>query len=352
MVDRSLKTRIARSALRAALSAPPHFLRGLAGPAPVNDRGHALDLSTHALLRLVLDARKPSDHRGIGLMRHEMDDGGPIADFPPAPLLRIEERAIRGPEHHFAVRIYEPRSPSPSPRPVCLYFHGGGFVLGSLRSHDGVCGRIAERAKCLVVSVDYRLAPEHRFPAAAHDAIAAYRWCVTHARSLGVDPRRIAVAGDSAGGNLAAVVAWHERASDSPPSFQLLVYPSTDLEHPTESYRLFATGYLLETNTSRWFRSQYLRHEDDLRSPLASVMRAPCLRGTPPAHIVTAGFDPLRDEGEAYARKLAQAGVRVALRCEQHLTHGFFSLGGILDSARRAIDRSIDVLASELHDDS
>jgi acetyl esterase len=204
----------------------------------------------------------------------------------------------------------------------------------------------------LVVSVDYRLAPEHRFPAAAHDAIAAYRWCVMHAQSLGVDPRRIAVAGDSAGGNLAAVVAWHERVRDFKPRFQLLVYPSTDLSHPTESYRRFETGFLLETRTSRWFRSQYLRHEDDVQNPLASVMRAPCLRGTPPAHIVTAGFDPLRDEGELYARKLEEAGVRVALHCEEHLTHGFFSLGGILDSARRAIDRSIDVLASELRANS
>ncbi len=319
------------------------------GPAPINDRGHALDPSTHVLLRLVLDARKPSEHQSIGFMRNEIDAGGPIVDFPPASLHRVHEHVIRGTEHHFSVRIYEPHSSHPTPRPVCLYFHGGGFVLGSLRSHDGVCGRIAERARCVVISVDYRLAPEHRFPAAAHDAIAAYRWCVTHARRLGIDPRRIAVAGDSAGGNLAAVLAWHERAADIKPSFQWLVYPSTDLSHPTESYRRFATGFLLETRTSRWLRSLYLRHEEDIRNPLASVIRAHCVRGAPPAHIVTAGFDPLRDEGELYARKLEEAGVRVALHCEETLIHGFFSLGGVLDSARRAIDRSIDVLASEMH---
>lgn len=282
-------------------------------------------------------------------MRHEMDDGGPIADFPPASLYRVDQRSVRGPDHHFAVRIYEPHSSESAARPACVFFHGGGFVLGSLRSHDGVCGRIAERARCVVVSVDYRLAPEHRFPAAAHDAIAAYRWCVANAPRLGIDPTRIAVAGDSAGGNLAAVVAWHERTNEIKPCFQLLVYPSTDLAHPTESYRRFETGYLLETSTSRWFRSQYLRCEGDVEDPLASVLRAPCLRGTPAAHIVTAGFDPLRDEGELYARKLEQAGVRVGVRCEEQLTHGFFSLGGILDSARHAIDRSIDVLASELH---
>lgn len=349
MPHRSIRMRVAREGLRTALSAPVPFLRGLCGPAPRNDRGHHLDASTHALLRVVLDARKPSRAQNVGAMRYDMDVNGPLADFARCALHGVEDRRIPGVGHTIGVRIYQPGPRGPEPRPICIYYHGGGFVLGSPRSHDGVCGRIAKQADCIVVSVDYRLAPEHRFPAAAHDAIAAYRWTVEHAAELGGDPRRIAVAGDSAGGNLAAVVAWHERAADVPPRFQLLVYPVTDWTHSTESYQRFKTGYLLETDTSLWFRSQYLGDfARDSRDPLASVIAAPCVRGAPPAHVVTAGFDPLRDEGELYARKLADAGVRVALHCEESLTHGFFSLGGIVDASRRAVDRAITALASGL----
>ncbi|MDQ3036123.1 MAG: alpha/beta hydrolase [Myxococcota bacterium] len=347
MSERSIRARAARSALRTALLAPAPFLRGLTGPVPKSDRGHDLDLSTHALLRVVLSGREPAASRGVGFMRNDMDVNGPLADFERCALHRVEDRYIPGAGHTLRVRVYEPGPRGPAPRPICVYYHGGGFVLGSLRSHDGVCGRIAKQADCIVVSVDYRLAPEHRFPAATNDAIAAYRWAVASASELGGDPQRIAVAGDSAGGNLAAVVAWHERAADPPPRFQLLVYPVTDWTHATESYERFAKGFLLETETSKWFRSQYLvDFARDAADPMASVLVAPCVRGAPPAYVVTAGFDPLRDEGERYARKLEEAGVRVQLHCEESLTHGFFSLGGIVEASRRAIDRAIAALAS------
>lgn len=344
MSDRSFRAVAARQALRTIFSTPEPILRAIVGPLPKNDRGHELDLGTRAFLRTVAGAR--ASKKDLGAMRYEMDFRAPLADFARCALHRVHELQIPGDGHAIRLRVYEPHPPDGTPLPICVYFHGGGFVIGSVRSHDGLCSRIARQSGCIVVSVDYRLAPEHRFPAAAHDAIAAYRWVVEHASELGGDPERVAVAGDSAGGNLAAVTAWHERAAAIPPRFQLLVYPVTDYVHASESRRLFADGFLHDEASIRWFREHYFGGDEGERDhPLASVIRAPDLHNVPPAHIVTAGFDPLRDDGEKYAARLAEHGVPVELVCEERLVHGFFSLGGILDTARAAVDRAIDALA-------
>lgn len=344
-----LPIRALRRAARAALALPPPLFARALGPPPRNDRGHALDLQVHALLRALAASRRPPSELGVGRVRLDFDVQVPLVDFAELPMHRVEDRFVPGHEGALRVRVYEPAPRTHRLRPMCLYFHGGGFVIGSLDSHDGVCRFLAREADCVVVSVDYRLAPEHRFPAAPLDAIATYRWAAERARELGADPERIAVAGDSAGGNLAAVVAQAARELPSAPVFQLLVYPATDLTRSMPSHRTYARGYFLEADTIDWFLDHYLADPArDVRDPLGSPIAREDLRGCAPAYVVTAGFDPLRDEGEAYARRLREAGVPVELSCEESLVHGFVSMGGVIEAARGAVGRVATALARGL----
>ena len=229
---------------------------------------------------------------------------------PPEVAVPTEDRTVPGPAGEIPVRVYRPVTDSALP--VVVFFHGGGWVIGDLDSHDTVCHRLAAGVPAVVVSVAYRLAPEHRFPAAVEDCEAATRWVSDHAGALGGDPDRLAVAGDSAGGNLAAVVALRARDAGGPPlAFQLLVYPVTDATRSQPSYTENGTGYLLEADTMRWFYDHYLGGADPARADVSPLF-APDLAGLPPALVVTAEFDPLRDEGEAYAERLRQAGVAAA----------------------------------------
>jgi acetyl esterase len=222
---------------------------------------------------------------------------------------------------------------------VIVYFHGGGWTIGSLETHDNTCRSLANAVGAVVVSVDYRLAPEHKFPAAVDDAWAATQWVAAHAAELGGDARRIAVAGDSAGGNLAAVVSLLARdAGDPALAFQLLVYPVTDHEFESASMQENATGYFLELESMRWFFNQYLDDEGDGADWRFSPVRASELADLPPAFVLTAEFDPLRDQGEAYARKLEAAGVPVELRRYEGVFHGFFGMRDFMEPAQAAFD--------------
>ena len=222
--------------------------------------------------------------------------------------------------------------------PGLVYFHGGGWVIGDLDTHDVLCRQLTAEAGITVASVDYRLAPEHKFPAAVDDAWEATRWVASVADLLGIDARRLAVGGDSAGGNLAAVVALLARDAGAPAiAFQALLYPVTDLSAESRSYNDFADGYMLTRDSMRWFAAQYLAGKDEAMDWRASPLRAATLSGLPPALIVTAGFDPLRDEGEAYARRLRDAGVRVDYACYGGMLHGFVGMGRLLDSGNRAV---------------
>ena len=251
------------------------------------------------------------------------------------PVANLENRTIPGPAAPIPVRIYRPDT-EPG-LPVVVYFHGGGWTIGSLETHDNSCRALANAVGCVVVSVDYRLAPEHKFPAAVDDAFAATQWVAEHAAELGGDPTRVAVAGDSAGGNLAAVVSILARDQNAPAlTFQLLVYPATDAERESASMRENASGYFLELDSMRWFDGHYLRDECDATDWRFSPMRAGSLAGLPPAFVLTAEFDPLRDQGEAYARRLEEAGVPVELRRYDGVFHGFFGMRDLMEPAQQA----------------
>jgi acetyl esterase len=266
---------------------------------------------------------------------------------PEVKIAAVEDRKIAGPEGAIPVRIYRPEGRAPFP--ALVYFHGGGWVIGSLETHDGSCRDLANRAGCVVVSVDYRLAPEHRYPAAAEDCFAATKWVAEHAAELGVDPKRIAIGGDSAGGNLAAVVALMARDRRGPAlRHQLLIYPVADADFTRASYRENAEGYLLSTKAMEWFWNHYVPEPARREEPYASPLRAKDLAGLPPAFVLTAEYDPLRDEGEAYARRLQQAGVPTKLKRYEGAIHGFFAMGLLAQVARTAVDDAVAELRTAL----
>lgn len=257
----------------------------------------------------------------------------------------VENRQIPGPGGLIPVRIYTPAGQGPFP--ALVYFHGGGWVLGTLETSDHTCRMLANLAGCIVVSVDYRLAPEHKFPAAPADCYAATRWVAENATALRIDPARIAVGGDSAGGNLAAVVALMAREQGGPAlAFQLLAYPVTHYHFESKSYNECAEGYFLTRPMMVWFWRQYLRDEADGRHPHASPLLAEDLRGLPPALVLTAEYDPLTSEAEEYAERLRSAGVPVTLKRYSGLIHGFFTMGQALAAGKQAIEEAAGHLRS------
>lgn len=247
------------------------------------------------------------------------------------------------------LRAYTPAEGRGGPRPALVYFHGGGWVLGDVGSVDGICRRLANASGCVVISVDYRLSPEHKFPGPLSDCFEAVWHVFDEPETFGVDRRRIAVGGDSAGGNLAAAVALKARdRGDLPLAFQLLIYPITDHAFDTPSYRENAEGFGLTREMMAWYWDRYLASPEDGRSPLASPLRAPDLSGLPPALVITAGFDVLRDEGEAYAARLREAGVPVALSRYGGMIHGFLQMADGFDRARAAVREAGDALRAAL----
>ena len=260
----------------------------------------------------------------------------------PTSVARVEDRTIPGPAGPIPVRLYWPEGEGP--HPVIAFFHGGGFVLCGLESHDETARQLCKGSGAVLMSVDYRLAPEAKFPAAPDDCYAATEWLAGNAASLGGDPSRLAVAGDSAGGNLAAVTARRALARGGPAIVhQLLIYPVADFGHDTESYRENAEGYFLTADMMKWFRHHYLSDAENERlHPEASPLLAEDFAGLPPATVQTAEFDPLRDEGRAYAKRLSDAGVAAELIEYDGLVHGFMAWTA-------AVDRAADAMRDACH---
>lgn len=267
---------------------------------------------------------------------------------PAAPDLTVgavRDLEIPGPGGAIALRVYSPEGSGPFP--VFVNFHGGGWVIGDLETADGVCRDLCRTAACVVVSVAYRLAPEHRFPAAVEDAMAATRWAAENQAELNGNGR-LAVGGESAGGNLAAVVCLQARHNGPPIDFQLLLYPVTDCDLERPSYQANGQGYLLETDTMRWFWEQYCPDVEERATPAASPLREADLSGLPPALVVTAEFDPLRDEGEAYAAALKAAGSPVEAVRYDGLVHDFFGTAGVFEASRPGFEHACRALQRAL----
>lgn len=264
----------------------------------------------------------------------------------PEPVHSIENLEIPSPGGPIRLRVYTPETPAP--RPALLYFHGGGWVVCDLDTHHVVSSAIARRSGAVVINVDYRLAPENKFPAAVEGCYAATLWVASNAGKLGVDPLRICTGGDSAGGNLATVMCLKSRDENGPPiALQVMIYPVTDLSSfDTPSYQEFGEDHQLTRSEMEWFRENYLPGMADALNPHASPLLAPDLRGLPPALVITAECDPLRDEGEAYAKRLEEAGVEVKCTRYAGMIHPFFSLSGVIPEALDAIEEVAGALGN------
>jgi acetyl esterase len=344
----TVRTRVERVVARAFVSLPAPVLRAVAGPVRRSPEGFELDLQIQALVRLmaIRDGEEMSAN-GLGHARRGIDQSGSLLSRP-TPDVTAEDRWVHCAAGQRRVRVYTPASARGRAAAGLVWFHGGGFTIGSIESHDGVCRSLASESGVVVASVDYRLAPEHPFPAAVEDAIAATRSIIGDAAAYGVAPRAVAVGGDSAGGNLAAVTAQALRGTAARPAFQLLIYPATDFTRSSPSHGYFGKGLVLTKATMDWFLSSYLSTADAIQDPRASCLFAKDLTGLAPALVVTAGFDPLRDEGKAYADRMREAGVAVEYVCSEGSVHGFFNMAGSLREPTRVMTFAADRLRKAL----
>lgn len=313
------------AAMRAAVRLPKVVRRGLAGKPIVLD-GQTLALEAQLLLRLAKATDIELSDSTVAEARAKLEESSGIAVGPQFHGMTTRDLHIPGPDGPIPARLYIPAE-VPEPAPLLVFYHGGGFCLGSINTHDYAVRFLAKHAGVRVLSVEYRLAPDHRFPAGPDDSVAAFDYAHKHADELGADQSRIAVGGDSAGGTMSAVVAQQTTLRGGPaPAFQLLIYPEPDIGTRRRSRELFAEGFFLTDADMTWFESHYLAPEQDRADPRVSPLRAADLSGLPPAYLVTAGFDPLRDGGAAYAEAMREAGVPVVYRCQEDLIHGFVNL--------------------------
>ena len=295
---------------------------------------------TRALLDLIESRQIPPTHTlSVADARAYYRARRSVTQPAPADVAQVSELQASGPHGSIPLRLYRPSgSVETETLPVLVYYHGGGWVIGDLDTHDSLCRELANGAGCAVIAVDYRMGPEHRFPAAVDDCIAATRWVHANAAALHLDPARLAVGGDSAGGNLAAVVSIAARESaDLPIAFQLLIYPATDQHRNAPSHTENGQGYLLTTDTMNYFTGHYIADAAQYVDWRASPLLHENLANLPPALVITAGFDPLRDEGKAYAERLTAADNRASYVCFDRQIHGFITMGKLIDEANTAV---------------
>lgn len=339
MAPPRLSPRIEHRIVKRACGLSPRVIRRLIGPPPRLD-GQELAADIHMLLELDrrVGATSLVQGRTVEQARAENREGAVIVSGPPRPMARVEELSVAGAAGELRARLYVALDSPRPPQPMLVYFHGGGWVIGDLDTHDGACRFLAEHSGCRVLSVEYRLAPEHPFPIPLEDVVAAFAWAREHAAELGADPERLAVGGDSAGGNLSTALCIQNREAGNPqPAMQLLLYPVTDAVGGQVSRDTFARGFLLTRGDMEWFENHYIPDGIDDADPRASMMRAGDVSDLPPAYVATCGFDPLRDEGEIYAARMREAGVATVLQRHPGMIHGFANLTAICPSARTAM---------------
>jgi acetyl esterase len=325
----------------------PVAVQRLLGGRPTMVDGVRPHPEVQLMLRLMALAPRPSfETLPLDAARSYVARQARVFGGRPIPVREVRDVAIPAPYGILPARLYRVQ-PDGGARALLVYFHGGGWTVGDLDSADNVCRYLASNSGVSVLSVDYRLAPEHRFPAAVEDAVTAFDYAVANAAALGARPDAVAVGGDSAGGNLAAVVCQLRTAADRP-AFQLLLYPATDMSRKHRSVGLFARGYYLTEAQIDWYRDQYLADPSDALDPRASPLLAEDLTGLPPAYLATAGFDPVRDEGERYGQRLGEAGVPVVVRRHDQLIHAFANATGVGRTGRAALQEAAVALREAL----
>ena len=307
----------------------------------------SLDPDNQQILDMMKAAARPPVHELQPQEARSMYRASRGALQPELPeVAEVRDLAAPGPAGDILLRLYRGMGTKPGPLPVLIFYHGGGYVIGDLDTHDYVCRKIANVAQCCVISVDYRLAPEHKFPAAIEDSAAALQWIVREAQSLSIDPARVAVGGDSAGGNLSANMAHLARDGEVPPlCFQMLLYPGTDMSMSQPSYRRDFAEFPLSIQAIEYFIGHYLRDKNDYVDPRAAPLLAENFKRLAPAFVLTAGYDPLADEGIAYARKLENNDVPVTLVHMSDQMHGFLTMGRVIRAADLALEMAGSALA-------
>jgi acetyl esterase len=310
-----------------------------------------LDSEARALLDLmeqaVEDGRPKLETLPYAAGRKAVDKMSEDSEAEPLAVGEIDNGSFAGPAGEIGFRRYLPFNANPGPLPTLIYYHGGGFVIGNLETHDSTCRRLSNKSRCQVIAIDYRLAPEHPFPAPIEDGVAAFRHIRNNAAEFSVDRKRIAVGGDSAGGAIAAVVCQACRdAGETGPAFQMLIYPATDSSRESASRQEFASGYFLTKPLIDWFWKAYVPAGTDLADLRLSPLLAKDFAGLPPAFVLTAGYDPLRDEGRAYADRLIDAGIKTTYTNYPGTIHGFFSLTRFLQQGLKANDEAAAVLGA------
>jgi acetyl esterase len=312
-------------------------------------------MELHPQTQAVLDKMaamglQPPDHLPVAEARAQFMRSRALYLAAPEAVASAQDLSVPGPAGAIPVRVYRPAGSQPATRlPAFVFFHGGGWVFGNLDSHDSLCRSLCNAARCAVVAVDYRLAPEHRFPAAVDDTLAAIRHIAQRGETLGIDGSRLAAGGDSAGGNLTAVAALAFRDQGGPQlALQVLLYAVTDFSLESPAYATLGQGYMLTLDRMRFFRSQYLNGPADVQDWRASPLRAKDLTRLPRALVVTASHDPLIDEAKAYADRLTASGVEVTYRCYPGVVHGFMTMAGAIDLGRKAIDETAASIRSAL----
>ena len=310
-----------------------------------------LDPQAQALMQLMIDKGVPPVNSMTPVEARSSYRSRRTFTQPDAPeVFKVEDKVVSYEGVNVPVRVYHPHAAQPQAAlPGLVYLHGGGWTVGDLDTHDVLCRSLCLQADIVVVSVDYRMGPEHKFPAAYDDTVAAFNWTVAHAASLGIDASRIAIGGDSAGGNLSAAACLGLRGQAVQPAFQLLIYPATIMWQDTASYHANGKGYMLTQESIAYYTENYLRNREDAKDWRASPQLAESHAGLAPAFVMTAGFDPLRDEGLMYANALSKAGVSAQYICFERQIHGFITMGRVMQEANTAVSLCASVLRANLH---